>query len=65
MKRRDLVDRLEQAGFSLHRNGGNHDIYKRGSDTEQVPRHREINDRLANAIIKKWGLLKPPALQQI
>ena len=56
MKRRDLVDRLEQAGFSLHRNGGNHDIYKRGSDTEQVPRHREINDRLANAIIKKWGL---------
>lgn len=56
MKRKDLIDRLEQAGFEFERNGGNHDIYKRGSDIEQVPRHREINERLAKSIIKKWGL---------
>ena len=56
MKRKDLIDKLEHAGFKLERNGGNHDIYKRGSDTEQIPRHREINECLARAIIKKWGL---------
>lgn len=56
MKRKDLIDKLEHAGFKFERNGGSHDIYKRGSDTEQIPRHREINERLARAIIKKWGL---------
>lgn len=31
-------------------------IYTRGSDEEQIPRHKEINERLAKAIIRKWGL---------
>ncbi len=56
MKRRDLIKKLEAAGFKLERNGGSHDIYKRGSDEEQVPRHKELNENLAKAIIKKWGL---------
>ncbi len=25
-------------------------------DEEKIPRHREINEALANAILKKWGL---------
>ena len=56
MKQKDLVKKLTDAGFVLVRHGGNHDIYKRGSDEEKIPRHREINEMLARAIIKKWGL---------
>lgn len=55
MKQRDLVKRLEQVGFTFERHGGNHDIYRRGSDIEKVPRHKEINERLARAILRKWG----------
>ena len=55
MKQRDLVKRLEQVGFTFERLGGNHDIYRRGSDIEKVPRHKEINERLARAILRKWG----------
>lgn len=56
MKSKDLVKKLENAGFVFERHGGNHDIYVRGSDREQVPRHKEINERLARAILRKWGL---------
>lgn len=37
MKQRDLVKKLEKAGF-------------------EFARHREINERLAKAILRKWGL---------
>lgn len=40
MKQRDLVKKLEAAGFMLDRHGGSHDIYVRGTDEEQVPRQR-------------------------
>ena len=56
MKRRDLIKRLERAGFTLDRHGGSHDVYKRGCDEEQIPRHKEINEMLAKAILKKWGI---------
>ncbi len=56
MKRRDLIKKLEAANFVFFRHGSNHDIYKRGNDEEKVPRHREINESLAKAIIRKWGL---------
>ena len=56
MKHRDLVKKLKDAGFEFERHGGNHDIYKRGTDEEKIPRHKEINENLAMAIIKKWGL---------
>ena len=54
MKQRDLVKKLEEVGFKFERHGGNHDIYRRGNDVEQVPRHKEINDKLGKAILKKW-----------
>ena len=54
MKQRDLVRKLEEVGFKFERHGGNHDIYRRGNDIEQVPRHKEINEKLAKAILKKW-----------
>ena len=56
MKQRDLIKKLKQAGFTFKEYGGNHDTYVRGNDTEQVPRHKEINERLAKYILKKWGL---------
>lgn len=45
MKRRDLIKKLENAGFKLARNGGNHDVYTRGKDIEQVPRHTENRNK--------------------
>ncbi len=54
MKRRDLIAQLEKSGCSLIRHGGKHDIYHNPNSgrTEPVPRHREINERLAKKIIK-------------
>lgn len=56
MKRRDLIKKLEAAGFVFVRHGGCHDIYKRGTEEEKVPRHRELDERLGRAILKKWNL---------
>lgn len=56
MKRRDLIKKLQSVGFELERNGANHDVYSRGSDKEVIPRHNEINEKLARAILKKWNI---------
>lgn len=55
-KRKDLIKRLEKAGFTLERHGGNHDVYSRGKDKEVIPRHSEINENLAKSILKRWKL---------
>jgi len=57
MKQRDLVKKLEKAGFVFYRHGGNHDIYVRGSQIEQIPRHKDINEQLAKSILRKWGIV--------
>ena len=56
MKQRDLIKLLEKNGFQFERHGGEHEVYRRGNETEMIPRHKEINERLAKGIIKKWGL---------
>lgn len=56
MKRRILIEKLENAGFVFERHGGNHDIYRRNSEIEKVSRHREINEKLAKLILRKWNL---------
>lgn len=56
MKYRDLVKLLEKNGFKYVRNGGNHDIYSNGRKTEAVPRHNEVSEGLAKAIIKRNNL---------
>lgn len=58
MKRRDLIKLLEDNGFVFVRNGGNHDIYKRGDEREVVERHNEIPEKLAKKIIKRRNLVK-------
>lgn len=54
MKRRDLVQSLERAGCELLRHGSRHDIFHnpRTGKSQPVPRHREVNERLARRIIK-------------
>jgi predicted RNA binding protein YcfA (HicA-like mRNA interferase family) len=56
MKRYDLIKLLEQNGWYLKRNGAGHDIYAKGNQREPIPRHSEINERLARDIIKRRGL---------
>jgi mRNA interferase HicA len=56
LKQRDLIKKLEDAGFVFERHGSNHDVYVRGAEKEEVPRHKEIDERLAKAIIKRRGL---------
>ena len=56
MKRKDLIKLLENNGWYLKRNGGNHDVYTNGIKTEAIPRHSEIDEMLAKAIIKRQGL---------
>lgn len=57
MKNKELIKKLERAGFKFKEHGGNHDKYVGGNDVEVIPRHKEINERLARAILKKWGLM--------
>ena len=56
MKRKDLIKMLEQNGWWKIREGANHDIYTNGNKSEPIPRHNEINELLAKAIIKRQGL---------
>jgi len=56
LKQRDLIKKLESIGFKYERHGGNHDIYSRGVDNERIPGHKEINEKLARAILRKWRL---------
>lgn len=56
MKRRDLIKKLEAAGYRIDRDG-DHTIYeKKGSRPVQVPKHKEINEITAKAILKAAGL---------
>ena len=56
MKRKDLEKKLKKAGWYIIRNGGNHDIWTNGKEMESIPRHNEIKENLAKAIIKRRGL---------
>ena len=57
MKRRDLVKKLEAAGYKECRNDGGHAIYeKKGNRPVQVPNHRDINEITAKAILRIAGL---------
>lgn len=56
MKTKDLIDLLERNGWTLKRHGSNHDVYYKDGERETVPRHRETDEMLARAIIKRRGL---------
>ncbi len=55
MKRVDRIREIEKSGCILVRHGGKHDWYHhlRTNVSQPVPRHREINERLARHILRK------------
>lgn len=56
MKQKDLIDLLKKNGWWELRQGANHIIYTNGVVNETIPRHRELNEQLAKAIIRRRGL---------
>ncbi|MEO6259660.1 MAG: type II toxin-antitoxin system HicA family toxin [Thermoanaerobaculia bacterium] len=53
MKRRDLENALARCGWRYLRSGGRHDVWTDGQGEEAIPRHREINEQLARAILRR------------
>ena len=56
MKRKDLIRKLENNGWWKVREGDHHTIYTNGKRSEPIPRHNEINEITATAILKRAGL---------
>jgi len=56
MKTKDFIKLLERNGWVFKRHGGNHDVYVKGNEREAIPRHRELDEELAKALIKRRGL---------
>lgn len=50
------IELLERNGWKFKRHGANHDIYVKDGQRESVVRHRETDEELAKAIIKRRGL---------
>jgi predicted RNA binding protein YcfA (HicA-like mRNA interferase family) len=61
VKRRDLVQHLEQHGCELLREGGSHSVYvnRKVRKTSTMPRHREINEYLAQKICRDLEIPSP------
>lgn len=55
MKKRDLEKLLLKNGW-VKEAGTKHDRWRKGDETEFIPRHTEINEFLAKAIIKRRQL---------
>ncbi len=56
MKRTDLAHQLTQLGWYVERQGGAHEIWGNGTGRAiAVPRHREINENTARAILRDAG----------
>jgi len=56
MKRKDLIKRFKAKQWWVDREGASHTIMTNGVAFEAIPRHTEINEALAQAIIKRRGL---------
>ena len=58
MKRVDLIRKVTAAAaaagkdFTLVRQGGSHSVFRCGSQSVIVPRHREINELTARSIMR-------------
>jgi len=57
MKRRDIIKKLEEVGYSVLRDKGDHMVlYKKGKPLASIPRHKEINENTAKTILKQAGI---------
>lgn len=53
VKRRELEKKLQKLGWKLDRRGRRHDIWTNGEYEIAMPRHNEINEYTAKAILKE------------
>jgi mRNA interferase HicA len=53
MERRELERQLRGLGWRFVRHGGKHDVWSDGAREELLPRHAEINEKLATAILSR------------
>ena len=53
MKRKKIENGLKELGWRLLRHGGNQDIWTNGERQEPIPRHNDINEKLARSILRK------------
>jgi len=53
VKRRDPERLLTECGWRFLRSGGRHDVWSNGERDEAIPRHNEINEVLARAILRR------------
>jgi predicted RNA binding protein YcfA (HicA-like mRNA interferase family) len=53
VKRRELEKKMQKLGWRLDRHGQKHDIWTNGEYEIAVPRHNEINEYTAKAILKE------------
>ena len=58
MKRHELIDHLRRQGCELAREGTRHTIFGNPMNRAKapVPRHSEIDNRLANRICRELGI---------
>ncbi len=53
MKQKDLLRLFFDKGWWVLREGANHIILTDGTRMEPVPRHKEVNEQLAKALIRR------------
>lgn len=53
VKRRALEKELRRLGFEILREGGAHTVFFKDEVRISIPRHKEINEYTAKAILKK------------
>ena len=53
MKKRELESELRKVGWSFLRHGKRHDIWTDGEREEAIPRHTDINEKLARLILRR------------
>jgi len=53
VKRKELEKALRELNWWFLRHGGKHDVWTNGEREEPIPRHVEVNEKLARSIIRK------------
>jgi len=53
VKRRELEEALRKVGWRFLRHGAKHEVWTDGERQEPVPRHPDINEKLARAILRR------------
>ena len=56
VKRRERISYLEENGYRLLREGGNHSICSNGTSVIPVKRHRDLDRITANELCKQAGI---------